>query len=114
VFNTTLNGATNVDTIMDFDATISGDTDRIQLDNDIFTAFGGFTGTLNAANFVANATGTAGDGNDYIVFNTTTGALMYDADGSGAGAAVQFATLPSSGIVDGVPDINNSDFEVIA
>lgn len=113
VFNTALNGTTNVDTIMDFDATSTGDWDHIQLDNDIFTALG-YTGTLNAADFVANATGTATNALQNIIFNTTTGALLYDADGNGGGAAVQFATLTISGIVGGAAAIDATDFQVIA
>jgi len=33
------------------------------------------------------------DASDRIVYNTTTGVLFYDADGSGSGAAVQLAQL---------------------
>jgi Ca2+-binding RTX toxin-like protein len=51
------------------------------------------TGVLAAANFRANTTGTAADANDYIVYETDTGLLFYDADGSGAGAALLIATL---------------------
>ena len=37
--------------------------------------------------------GAAHDLNDYLVYNPATGALSYDADGSGAGAGVQIALL---------------------
>jgi Ca2+-binding RTX toxin-like protein len=83
---TTALGAGNVDVIAD----MSSGSDRIALDDAIFTALGGL-GALNASAFV---TGTAAaDGDDRIVYNSATGALLYDADGNGAIAAVQFATL---------------------
>jgi len=44
----------------------------------------------------------AGDG----IHDTTTGALYYDADGSGAAAAVQIALLT------GAPTLSNADFVV--
>jgi Ca2+-binding RTX toxin-like protein len=102
VFNTTLNATSNVDTITDFVAV----DDTIQLSQAIFTALS--TGTLSAANFVASASGTAVDGNDYILYNTTTGALYYDADGAGGADAVQFAILGTSSH----PSISNADFVV--
>jgi Ca2+-binding RTX toxin-like protein len=51
------------------------------------------TGTLSAAQFVANASGTAQDANDRIIYETDTGKLLFDSNGSAAGGAVQFATV---------------------
>ena len=87
IFNSKL-GSSNVDKITDFVAA----EDTIRLENAIFSKLTKL-GLLHSSYFVANETGTARDGNDYIVHNTRTGALSYDADGSGSGAAVQFATL---------------------
>jgi len=81
---TTALGVNNVDTVADF---VNG-TDKIGLDDAIFTGLGA---TLNANAFVIGAT--AADADDRIIYNSATGQLYYDADGSGAGAAVQFATL---------------------
>ena len=85
VFSTVL-GSTNVDTILGFTCS----SDVIQLENAIFTGLT-TTGTLAASAFV---TGTAAaDANDRIIYNASTGDLFYDADGTGATAAVKFATL---------------------
>jgi Ca2+-binding RTX toxin-like protein len=92
-------GSTNIDTLTDFDGT----TDTIQLENLIFKKLAA-TGSLSAANFAANATGNALDGNDYVLYNTSTGGLFYDADGNGSGSAVQIATLT------GAPALNAGDF----
>ncbi len=53
-------------------------------------------GALLVGNFATNATGKAVDSNDYIVYNTSTGVLSYDTDGSGAGVAIQVALLGTS------------------
>jgi Ca2+-binding RTX toxin-like protein len=81
---TTALGAGNVDTVYGF---VAG-TDKIGLDDAIFTAIGG---TLNANAFVVGAA--AADADDRIIYESATGQLFYDADGNGAGAAVQFAIL---------------------
>jgi Ca2+-binding RTX toxin-like protein len=86
-FYSALIGA-NRDTITDF-ANAPGNDDTLRLDNAVFTQLA--TGALNPSFFHAGAA--AADLNDYIVYDQTTGALYYDADGSGGGAAVQFATL---------------------
>ena len=66
--------------------------DSIELENAVFTKLG-VVGALAAANFKANTTGRATDGNDYVVYETDTGRLFYDADGSAAGVSVMIATL---------------------
>ncbi|WP_442578534.1 calcium-binding protein [Mesorhizobium sp. ASY16-5R] len=101
VFTSTL-GPTNIDIITDFSAA----DDTIRLDNAIFAAVGA-TGALASGYFRANATGTAQDANDRILYETDTGKLFYDADGNGAGAAIHFATLT------GNPTITAADFQVI-
>jgi len=64
--------------------------DHFSLDDAIFTQLGA-PGTLSAGAFVL---GTAAfDANDRILFDSASGNVSYDADGSGAGAAVVFATI---------------------
>jgi len=104
IFNAALNATTNKDTITDFVAV----DDTIKLENAIFTKLT-TAGNLNAANFVASATGNAVDANDYVLYNTTSGVLSYDADGSGAGAAIAFALLGTTSH----PAITAADFVVI-
>ncbi|HEV2818748.1 MAG TPA: hypothetical protein VGW40_16185, partial [Allosphingosinicella sp.] len=83
-FTTALGGG-NVDALGDF---LAAD-DTIALDDAVFA---GLTpGALPAGAFVAGAA--AGDADDRIVYNSATGQLFFDADGSGAGAQVLFATL---------------------
>ena len=102
-FNTAL-GKTNIDNIYGF----GHDTDRIQLDDAIFKKFVGTSGQVSSASFVTGGNGVkALDTNDYLIFNSATGALFYDADGSGKGAAIQFAA------VVGVADVTASDIWII-
>jgi len=77
----------NVDTIMDF--TVG--EDRFRIDDAVFSGGGLALGTLAESRFVIAAA--ALDSNDRVVYNSTTGAVYYDADGTGAGAQVQFATV---------------------
>jgi Ca2+-binding RTX toxin-like protein len=84
VFNGAL-GAGNIDAIADFSVV----DDTIVLDNAIFAGLA--AGALDANAFVIG--GAAADADDRIIYDSATGALSFDADGSGAGAAVQFATL---------------------
>ncbi|CAN5449925.1 hypothetical protein BH10PSE7_BH10PSE7_07950 [soil metagenome] len=87
IFNSALSAANNVDRINAF----AHGTDRIQLENAIFKGLAG--GTLSSSAFFASAAGTAHDFTDRIIYNTATGALTYDANGSKAGGATTFADL---------------------
>lgn len=99
LFNTTLGGS-NSDTITDF----SSVDDTIVLDNAMFTGLS--DGALAAGVFRIGSA--ALDADDRIVFNATTGALFYDADGTGAGTAVQFATVTAP-----VGGLSAADFLVV-
>lgn len=88
VFNTTLDALNNTDTITDF---VSG-TDKLELEDSIFI---GLIGTVGVGNLVQGAGAVALDADDFLVYNTLTGFLYYDAGGNIGAAAVQFATLSS-------------------
>jgi Ca2+-binding RTX toxin-like protein len=80
------------DKIVDFDAV----SDMIWLDNAIFTKLGtkgveDKPAQMKKSFFAFGSK--AGDKNDYIVYDSKKGVLLYDADGSGRGKAVEIATL---------------------
>jgi serralysin len=76
----------NVDTIRDF----SAPADTMRLENSYFAALTR-TGTLTSSAFHVGAA--AHDSSDRIIYNKSTGALSYDADGTGAAAPHKFAQL---------------------
>lgn len=86
-----------IDTILNFDGA-EGDTIQISADG-----FGGglSVGSLSVEQFTIGAT--AIDESDRLIYNSTTGGLFFDADGIGAMAQVQFATLST-----GLSLINNN------
>lgn len=98
VFNTAL-GAGNIDRIGDFNVA----DDTMWLDNSVFSRL--FDGALPAYVFQVGAA--AADPTDRIIYNSNTGALLYDINGNAAGGAVQFATL-AAGLA-----LTQADFLVI-
>ena len=93
------------DTITDY-VWSAGDT--IRLDATVMPALGA-TGRFAFADarFAANSTGTAQDASDRVVYNTSSGELWYDGDGSGSGAAQLIATL------QGAPTLHGNGIEVV-
>ena len=100
VFASALNSLTNVDTITDF---VSG-PDKVVLDDSVVA---GLTAGSDLTNFVSSSNPAATSAAATVLYNTSTGALYYDADGNGAGAAVQFATL------SGHPTLLATDFIIL-
>lgn len=84
VFEFTTTG--HIDTITDYNVV----DDTIQLENTVFSALT-TAGTLAADQFVIGTH--ALDTNDFIIYNNVTGALLYDADGSGVSVATQIAMI---------------------
>ena len=110
VFNTALNGTSNVDTIFAFEAT---NQDKIALDTAFFggISFNGPNSSLTGINFASNAGGNATTADHRILFDTSTGNLFFDADGSGGTAKVLFATLSGTiGTVDASDFVNGSNY----
>jgi Ca2+-binding RTX toxin-like protein len=100
LFDTPLNAASNVDRIVDF--SVADDT--ILLDDVVFSSSLGL-GNISAGEFVIGTA--AQDANDRIIYDSNTGALLYDSDGAGGSAAIQFAEV-STGLA-----LTNLDFLVV-
>jgi hypothetical protein len=96
VFGTSL-GSSNIDTIKDF---VTG-TDKTVLSAKVFSKFtGSSTGSaITAGNLVvgAGATAVAKDNDDYLIYDTTSDLLYYDADGNGAGSPLAFVKIELTG-----------------
>ena len=88
LFDTEISGENNIDVLSDFNS----DEDSIVLSESVFSVFSQLP-SFSAGNFAANNNGVANDDDDYVIYNTTTGALLYDADGNGQGTAIEFARI---------------------
>jgi serralysin len=88
LFNQATNSKINVDTITDF----SVKDDAVHLDDAIFKAFT-HTGTIDSGWLLRSSGTSAKDGNDFLIYETDTGNLYYDSNGSRAGGSVLVAHL---------------------
>jgi serralysin len=102
LFDTTLNAATNLDVITDFNVA----DDTVWLDDDIFSSGLTTNNSVAGSQFVIGPA--ALDAGDRIIYNNATGDVLYDSDGTGPTPAVQFARLSA-----GLP-LTNFDFFVVA
>ena len=84
-----LGKSTNLDRITDFNVA----DDTIYLENAIFTKVGSGGTISTQALWIGTK---AHDASDRVIYDSKSGALFYDGDGTGSGAAVQFATLSAS------------------
>jgi Ca2+-binding RTX toxin-like protein len=90
LFDTKLS-LTNSDTISDFQDGV----DQIALEDSIFTKLKGDKNLSD--NIALNA---AADKNDYLIYNTDSGKLFYDADGYGSGQAIEIALIGTGHTID--------------
>lgn len=85
--------SSNADVITDF----ARGRDKIVLSSEVFTGLDRLgTNGLDPSNFIRSASATATsarDGNDHLIYNSTTGILFFDADGVGGKAGVAIAQI---------------------
>lgn len=106
LFSVEPNSSSNVDVIRDFS---TADHDSIVLDASVFLAFRA-AGTLTEAQFyAASGAKNAHDGNDRVIYDTKTGILYYDSDGTGDNRAVQIAVLGTSVH----PELTFADIQIV-
>ena len=86
VFDSALNALSNVDWILDYSVA----DDRIWLDDGVFTSLTA-GGAISAAAFHIGSAATAAA--HRIIYDATTGTILYDADGVGGDGAIAFARI---------------------
>jgi Ca2+-binding RTX toxin-like protein len=104
IFSTTPNTATNRDTITDFTSAV----DKLTFSRAVFSGFGTQT-ALTSGQFASGANLTAANTTSQrFIYDTSSGILRFDSDGSGATASVEVAVLSTK------PTLVIGDFSLIA
>jgi Ca2+-binding RTX toxin-like protein len=107
VFDSRPNASSNKDTITDFQVGI----DSLWFSKAVLVGLGTSVAPLADVQFWSGpGVVAAHDADDRIVYNTTTGALYYDADGNGPIAAVQVALIGTSIH----PALSATDIQIVA
>jgi Ca2+-binding RTX toxin-like protein len=99
--------ATDCDTIHDYVVA----NDQLQVSSSLF-GLGLAPGSNLGSMFASNASGMASNAAQRFIYNTTSGALYFDLDGNGAGAAVHIATVYSSGTTPAA-GLTAADFNIV-
>lgn len=95
-------GSEHADTITDFTHSV----DLLQLRATTFGA-GLVAGVLDPSRFIANASGLAETASHRLIYETDTGKLFFDSNGTGAGGRSLIATLL------GTPTLDTGDFALV-
>ena len=112
IFSSGIKGSKNVDTIKDF---VSGE-DKILLSADIFTKLATALGVIDGNDptplsdgdyFLSAPKVKAKSASDFLLYDSNTGRVYYDADGNGKGAADWFITLT------GKPALSADDIYIV-
>jgi Ca2+-binding RTX toxin-like protein len=107
VFSTALSVSSNTDLITDF---VHEDGDRFALSQSIFSSFDALDRITPDAFYAAPGATHAQDAGQFLIYNTTTGALYYDADGPDGRGPIEFAQMGA--LVH--PELRYADFLIIA
>ncbi len=103
IFNTSPNASINLDKITDF----SSNQDKIDLSKSVMSGLS-LIGTLSADEFFQGSS--SHDTTDRVLYDTSTGTLYYDADGTDSQAAIAIAVLGD--LLH--PTLNYTDLNIIA
>ena len=104
VFDTAASANTNLDAVQDF----ASGSDVLAFRRGVFSAFSTIGGISADAFWSGAGVNAAHDATDRFIYNTSSGVLWYDRDGTGSTAAVQIATLT------GQPALTHTDFLIVA
>jgi len=109
VFWAPLDGATNLDTIINFQNAASllpVASDQLWLDDDTFRSLATDNGFLKVTSFASSVGGASTAASAQITYDSSVGLLAYDPDGTGALGAMAFAKL------EGNPVITHADIRL--
>lgn len=107
LFRNAARTASGIDLILDFN---HAEGDVIQMSKAQYRGLGAVLGGLTADQFHSGTEDVAQDASDRLIYNTATGGLWYDADGTGRAVALQIAQVGDSVH----PALDFTDFLIVA